>query len=216
MVIAVIALIVALTGTAFAALGKNTVGPRQLKSKSVTTAKFADEAVTADKVAKNTLIGSNFDLNQLGTVPNATHAERLGDTSHILVTDDKGTRALPATCPGGAILVRGLCFDAAPNGPIEGVKAAADACAQKGGRLPTPTQLLSVRTLINLGNGEGVHRQFTDSFVKDNFVAYTVVVDSSGIPDKPTEHPPKLGEGPESPVPADATYEYVCVYQLIR
>jgi hypothetical protein len=73
-----------------------------------------------------------------------------------------------------------------------------------------------VRSLIPLGDGEGVHKQFTDSFFKDDFHAYTVVVDSTGIPDKATQHPPNLGEGLETPVPTDATFEYVCLYQLIR
>jgi uncharacterized low-complexity protein len=52
-VIAVIALIVALTGTAFAAvkLKKNSVGPKQLKNNAVVEKKISDGAVTEKKLA---------------------------------------------------------------------------------------------------------------------------------------------------------------------
>jgi len=60
--------------TAFAALGKNTVGSKQLKSNAVTTKKIKKEAVTAKKVKKGTLTGKQINLAKLGTVPSATHA----------------------------------------------------------------------------------------------------------------------------------------------
>jgi hypothetical protein len=60
--------------TAFAALGKNTVGSKQLKANAVTTKKIKKEAVTAKKVKKGTLTGTQINLAKLGTVPSATHA----------------------------------------------------------------------------------------------------------------------------------------------
>src|SRR5262249_15398723 len=72
MVVALLALILALTGTAFAALGKNSVGTRQLKSKSVTTGKIATNAVNASKVADHSLTGQDINIGALGTVPKAT------------------------------------------------------------------------------------------------------------------------------------------------
>jgi len=60
--------------TAFAALGKNTVGSKQLKSNAVTTAKIKKESVTAKKVKKGTLTGKQINLAKLGTVPSASHA----------------------------------------------------------------------------------------------------------------------------------------------
>jgi hypothetical protein len=74
MVIALIALTCALTGTAWAALGKNSVGPKQLKNGAVTTAKLKKEAVTANKVKKHSLTGNDINLAKLGTVPSATNA----------------------------------------------------------------------------------------------------------------------------------------------
>jgi hypothetical protein len=68
--------------TAFAALGKNTVGSKQLKANAVTTKKIKKEAVTAKKVKKGTLTGKQINLAKLGTVPSATNAAHatLADT----------------------------------------------------------------------------------------------------------------------------------------
>jgi hypothetical protein len=74
LVVAVVALVCALTGTAYAALGKNSVGTKQLKNGAVATAKIKKEAVTAKKVKKNSLTGADIDLAKLGTVPTATTA----------------------------------------------------------------------------------------------------------------------------------------------
>jgi hypothetical protein len=71
MIVAVVALVCALTGTAWAALGKNSVGAKQLKSNAVTTAKIKKEAVTGKNVKKNSLTGTQIDEAKLGTVPSA-------------------------------------------------------------------------------------------------------------------------------------------------
>jgi hypothetical protein len=76
MVVAIVALVVAMVGTGYAAvkLPKNSVGTKQLKKNSVTTAKIKKNAVTGAKVKKKTLTGSDINLKKLGTVPNAGHA----------------------------------------------------------------------------------------------------------------------------------------------
>ena len=73
-------------------LGKNTVGPKQLKKNSVTTAKIKKEAVTAGKVKKGTLTGTQVKASTLGTVPNARPCR------------ERRRRQLPA---GTRILARG-------------------------------------------------------------------------------------------------------------
>jgi hypothetical protein len=72
-------------GAAYAAghLGKNTVGPKQLKKNAVTTAKVKKEAITAAKVKKGTLTGTQINASTLGTVPNAQSAQVAG-TSNAL------------------------------------------------------------------------------------------------------------------------------------
>src|SRR4051794_25717495 len=159
MIVAVIALIAALTGSAYAALGKNTVGSRQLKKKAVTTGKIANNAVNGAKVANGSLTGTDINIKALGKVPSAETADAASNASTV------GGHS--ASCPGGTTLIRGLCFDSTANGEVANVFAAADACAAKGGYLPTPLQLYSVRGLINLGTGIGNDHQLTDSYFSD-------------------------------------------------
>jgi hypothetical protein len=77
-VVSVLALFVALGGSAYAfQLGKNTVGPKQLKKSAVTAAKIKNGAVT----------GSKIQLNSLGAVPSATHAATAGDAATLQGND---------------------------------------------------------------------------------------------------------------------------------
>ena len=89
MVVALIALVVALAGTAYAAvhLPKGSVGARQLKKASVTKKKIRKNAVTANraKVHKNAItgikikdrsvLGKDIRLSSLGKVPSASVAD---------------------------------------------------------------------------------------------------------------------------------------------
>jgi hypothetical protein len=195
MIVAIIALFAALSGSAFAALGKNSVGPRQIKAKAVTTGKIANNAVNGAKVANGSLTGSDINLSALGTVPSATEA------SHAKGADTLAGHS--ASCPSGATLIRGICFDTSPNPLIGSVTEAADACAAKGGYLPSPLELYSTRTILNLGTGVGTDNQFTDSYYANTAGGSyrTIVIDGTG---KLTEH--------EINTPA----HYVCAYPLVR
>ncbi len=196
LVIAVIALIASLMGTAYAAkLGKNSVGSRQLKSKAVKTGKIANNAVTSVKVKNGSLTGSDINVSKLGTVPTASNATQAQNA------DTVGGHA--ANCPAGSTLIRGLCFDLALNGPIAGVKAAADTCAAKGGYLPTTMELYSIRNVINLGTGIGSDYAVADQYYADTTgVNYrTIAVDGAGTIQE-------IGIG--------APVKYICAYQLVR
>jgi hypothetical protein len=195
MVVAIIALIAALTGTAFAALGKNSVGTRQLKSKAVTTGKLANNAVNGRKVAAGSLTGSDINLAALGTVPSATHAASAGDADTVA--------GHAASCPPGTTLLRGLCFDSASNPVLPTLQDAADACAAKGGWLPSVMALYSVRGIINLGTGVGTDHQYTDNFAADpTGASYTSVVIN--------------GTGAISKIAPNEPSRYICVYPLVR
>jgi hypothetical protein len=76
LVVSILALVVAMAGTSYAAfkLPKNSVGTKQIKKNAVTTAKIKNQAVTGKKVKKHTLTGNNINLAKLGTVPSATAA----------------------------------------------------------------------------------------------------------------------------------------------
>jgi hypothetical protein len=196
MIVALIALFAALSGTAFAALGKNSVGTRQLKAKAVTAGKIANNAVTSAKVAKNSLTGADINVGALGTIPSAGHAASAGNADTV--------SGHGASCPGGTVLIRGVCFDAGPNGEAPTLKAAADACASKGGYLPSPMELYSTRTVLNLGTGVGTAHQYTDSYYSavgsgSNYT--TIVVDGTG----------KLTEQS-----VDSPSQYMCAYALVR
>jgi hypothetical protein len=196
MIVALIALFAALTGSAYAALGKNTVGTKQLKSKAVTTGKIANNAINGQKVAPGSLSGEDINLSALGTVPNATSAAQASNADTV--------QGHSASCPGGTTLIRGTCFDAAPNASAPNLKAAADACAAKGGYLPTPMALYSTRQVLNLGTGVGDDHMFTDSYYSavgtgSNYT--TVVIDGTG----------KISEQS-----VDSASKFICAYALVR
>jgi hypothetical protein len=197
LIISIIALIAALSGTAYAALGKNSVGSRQLKRKSVTTGKIANNAVTSAKVAKETLTGDDIKIGQLPPVPNANEA------THARNADTLGENH-SASCPGGSTLIRGICFDLALNPPVAGVKAAANACAAKGGYLPTPMMLYSVRNVINLGTGVPPNYAVADAYYSNTSGTNyrTLTVDGSG----------NIVEFQN----VEGSTQYICAYQLVR
>jgi hypothetical protein len=67
MVVAVIALIVAMSGTGYAAatLATNSVGAKQLKKSAVTSSKMAKNAITSAKVKDGSLLSQDFKAGQL-------------------------------------------------------------------------------------------------------------------------------------------------------
>lgn len=195
MVVAIIALILATCGTAFAALGKNTVGTRQLKAKAVTTGKIANNAVNSAKVADHSLTGADINVGALGTVPKASSADSAQNANTV------GGHG--ASCPGATTLLRGICFDSSPGPLAASVTAAADACAGRGGWLPTALELYSIRAIVNLGTGVGTDHTYTDSYHGNTTGGSyrTIVIDGTGA----------LSE--QEP---NAAAHYLCAYPLVR
>jgi hypothetical protein len=196
MIVALIALVAALSGTAYAALGKNSVGTKQLKAKAVTAGKIANNAVTSAKVAKNSLTGADINVGALGTVPTADHAASAGNADTVT--------GHAASCPGGTVLIRGVCFDAAPNAEAPTLTNAADACAAKGGYLPSPMELFSTRKVLNLGTGVGTSHMYTDSY-------YSAVGTGSNYTTLGIDGTGKLTEQG-----VDEPSQYICAYALVR
>ena len=149
-VVSTLCLFVLLGGSAYAALKipRNSVGTRQLQAKSVTNGKLANGAVNGAKIAEGSITGQNINLSALGTVPQAANAASAQNANTV---DEHS-----ASCPQGATLIRGLCFDAQPNPAVNSVKEAADQCAAKGGYLPSPLELYSVRGVLNLGQASAL------------------------------------------------------------
>jgi hypothetical protein len=122
-VISVVAVFLALGGSAYAALGRNSVGPRQLKRNAVTTtkikrgavttARIKGNAVTGAKIRDSTLTDRDIAVETLGQVQSAANAETVGgqsvakffrriapDAPEVTVLDFGGVR-LTGGCGGG-------------------------------------------------------------------------------------------------------------------
>ena len=105
LVVSVIALIVALGGTSYAAitLAKNSVGSKQIKPKAVTGSDIANNAVTSGKVKDGSLRSADFAAGQLaGTVGAqgpAGAAGPVGPAGAVGATGAKG-----ATGPAGPLV----------------------------------------------------------------------------------------------------------------
>lgn len=198
-VMSTIAVFLVLGGaTAFAAgqLGKNSVGSRQLKAKSVTTGKIANNAVNGAKIANGSLSGEDINVGALGTVPSAANAANAANANTV------GGHS--ASCPANTTLIRGVCFDSTSNPEAPSLEAAAEDCAGRGGYLPTPMELYSVRGTINLGTGTGTNHQYTDSYYYDPVGGghpSTVTIDGTGAITQ---------QAPTNPS------RYICAYALVR
>jgi hypothetical protein len=77
MIVALLALIIAMGGTGYAAikLPANSVGTKQLKKKSVTKSKVAANAVTSAKVKDRSLLAKDFTAGQLPAGPQGPKGE---------------------------------------------------------------------------------------------------------------------------------------------
>lgn len=84
LVISVLALFVALGGSAYAA---TKIGTKNIKNNAITSAKIKKNAVTTAKIKNGAVTGAKINAATLGTVPNAAHAS----------TADSATRATDAT-----------------------------------------------------------------------------------------------------------------------
>jgi hypothetical protein len=118
-VVSVIALFVALGGSAYA-IGRHSVGNAQLRDGSVSTSKLQDHAVTGSKINKSTLGAVPSATNATNAV-NATNATHATDANHANHATDatNATNALSAsTVSAGGVRAGAL-------GPITTVSASA-------------------------------------------------------------------------------------------
>ena len=165
-VMATVAVFAALGGGAYAAkLGKGTVGPKQLKAKSVKTAKLADSAVTSEKLAAGAVVNGKIGAAAVG----------LSQTNP----------SLHQICPGGTTYITGACVDDAAT-PANNWGEAFVACRDRGGRLATVAELLLLR--VRPGVTLAAPDEWTleqseidpDDGTLDNTFAQAGIVDESG------------------------------------
>lgn len=116
LVISILALCVALGGTAWAA-GK--IGTKNLKNNAVTTAKIKKNAVTTAKIKKGAVTGDKVNLSTLGTVPSATNATNAVNATNATNFSRYFTSGLKKASGGqnvtlgtlGPFTFTGKCFD---------------------------------------------------------------------------------------------------------
>jgi hypothetical protein len=120
MIVSIIALVVALGGTGYAAvaLPRNSVGTKQLKKRAVTSAKLKAGAVNGSKVSDDSLAGTDILESSLAKVPSATSAD---SASHAADSGKLGGVAASRYVRPGSTLASGDtevgAFGAsAPNG----------------------------------------------------------------------------------------------------
>ncbi len=100
MLVALVALSVALGGSAYAALTlpKDSIGARQLKNGSVTAAKIRDNAVTSAKVKDHSLLARDFGLGQL---PSASMGVLVQQSSAYKPVAEAVSNVIALTFPHG-------------------------------------------------------------------------------------------------------------------
>jgi hypothetical protein len=118
LVVSIIALIVALGGTSYAAFSvpRNSVGSNQLRKNAVTNtkihngavsgAKLRNGAVTGAKIANGTITGKQVNASTLGTVPSAANANNANNANEL------------AGSPGSAYQTKILWARIAPDGTL--------------------------------------------------------------------------------------------------
>ncbi len=108
LVISIIALFVALGGTAYAAAK---IGTKDIKANAITAGKIKKNAVTTAKIKKDAVTGPKIKESTLGAVPNATNAVNAVNFSRYSTTGNKKA-ALGQTIQLGAVgpfVIYGRC-----------------------------------------------------------------------------------------------------------
>jgi hypothetical protein len=155
LVLAVVALVAALTGSVYAAAKIN---GRAIKPKSIPGNRVVPGSLPANRLKRGaipgsmlvpgSITGSQIDAATLGRVPEANHAES-ADSARDAETALNAVNAVDATrvngyeagCKAGTRPFAGACWQVAANGTALKAPDAAAACANAGGELPEALML---------------------------------------------------------------------------
>ncbi len=155
LVVAGIALLAALGGTVYAAgrIDGHTIKARSLPGNrlalgSVPGNRLKPSAIAGNRIAPGSLTGRQIDTATLGQVPTAVHADN-ADSARDAETALNAINAFEATrvnghsigCPAGTRAFAGACWQTAFSAAAVTAPAAALACANQGGELPSPLAL---------------------------------------------------------------------------
>lgn len=104
-IVGYVALVVALSGSAYAAtsLPRNSVPTKAIKKRAVTGPKLATNAVTGRTVRNGSLTGADLNLARLGTVPSSAQAATAGNADQLGGSPPSAFVKAADAIPGGSL-----------------------------------------------------------------------------------------------------------------
>lgn len=166
--LALIALLTALSGGAYAAKKATRIHGKVIRVKSLPGNRLQPASVPAnrlkpgtipgDRLAPGSITGVQIDAATLGQVPSAVHAST-ADSARDAETALHAVNAVSASkvngysagCLQGDRLFAGSCWDATPSESALNAPAAAAACAAAGAELPSALLLAAFATQPGIG-----------------------------------------------------------------
>jgi hypothetical protein len=130
-VVSTLALVLALGGVSYAAVkinGKN----------------IKDRTVTAKKIKKNSLTGTEINEAKLGKVPAAALADNATNAGNANTVGGQAPGSFKLSCPSGTTLAIGECFETSLRADAKWTDAN-KTCGSVGRRLPTIAELDTAR-----------------------------------------------------------------------
>jgi hypothetical protein len=130
-VVSTLALVLALGGVSYAAV--------KISGKTI-----KDRTVTAKKIKKNSLTGTEINEAKLGKVPVAALADNATNAGNASTVGGQAPSAFKLSCPTGTTLAIGQCFETTLRADTSWSDAN-KICGSVGRRLPTLSELESAR-----------------------------------------------------------------------
>lgn len=166
--LALIALLAALGGGAYAANKATKIDGKKVRVKSlpgnrlqpasVPANRLKPGAIPGDRLAPNSITGVQIDAATLGTVPSAVHASTADSARDAETALHAASAASAATVSGHSAgclpserFFAGSCWDAAPSESALNAPAAAAACAAAGAELPSALLLTAFAAQPGIG-----------------------------------------------------------------
>jgi hypothetical protein len=195
LVVAVLALFVALSGSVYAA---TRISGRAIRVKSLPGNRLKVGSVPANRLKPGALRGTSLSLGSgpitgaeidersLGQVPNAVHAET-AETAKSAIDAQTALNAVNAInaqtvnghsagCLPGTVQFAGACWQSTASETALSAPAAATSCAVQGGTLPEALQLASFSQQpgVNLDKGTEWSSDLTNMTGPDEYAVVTV------------------------------------------
>lgn len=190
LVLAGIALMVALSGTVYAAAKINgkaikakSLPGNRLAMGSVPGNRLKPGAIRGSQLAPGSITGIHIDTSTLGVVPAAARAERAQSAQDaetavnaVNAENAKAINGYQAGCKAGTEAFAGACWQSDPSTTSLTAPAAAASCASEGGELPDALSLaaFSQRPGVTLATGDEWTSDLTNVSDVNLYAAITV------------------------------------------